>query len=163
MTFRKLIALGCMLWLAALFPLGRAGASTDTDVLIVVAGLKFPGTNISYAALKSAYRGQRTRIEGYTVIPVNHPLNTPARVAFDRVALGLEPAAVGPFWIDMRIRDQGRPPITATTPELALRVVAALAGAITYTTQSTALENLALKVLTVNDTAPGQRGYPLTP
>ena len=163
MTFRKLITLAWMLWLVALSPFKTAEASGTRDALIVVVAQSFPATNISFATLKSAFRGQRLQIEGKTVVPINHPLETPTRVAFDRIALGLEPAAVGPFWIDMRIRDQGRPPTTASTPELALRIAAALSGAITYTTQSTPITKWPLKVLTVSNKAAGQAGYPLAP
>jgi hypothetical protein len=96
-------------------------------------------------------------------VPINHPRDTRARVAFDRIALGLEPAAIGRFWIDQRIRDQGSPTTTASSPELALRVVAALGGAITYASKSTAIDKWSLKVLTVNEKSAGQPGYPLTP
>lgn len=132
------------------------------EALIIVAGPTFPANDISFASLKSAFRGQRISIGGKVVIPINHPLETPQRVRFDRVALGLEPQAVGGFWIDQRIRDQGRPPTTASTPELALKIVGVLAGAITYATRAQ-LGTRALKVLTIDAVPAGQRGYALEP
>lgn len=131
--------------------------------LLIVTGMAFPANDISFSALKSSFRGQRVEVAGKALVPVNHPLESPLRVAFDRAVLGLEPAAVGPFWVDMRIRDQGRPPTTASTPELAVRIAAALAGAITYTTPSAIPGKLPVKVLTIDGKSAGQPGYPLKP
>ena len=129
------------------------------EPLVVVAGRAFPSTDISFADLKSAFAGQPVKIRGTPIIPINHPLGTPTRVEFDHTTLGLEPDAVGRYWVDMRIRDQGKPPVTATTTNLAIRVVAALAGAISYTTRSNVLPTV--KVLTVDGKSAGDRGYAL--
>src|SRR5262245_3930625 len=140
MTFRKLHLLAWMLGFLALAPFRAVRATEPGEALILVVGTSFPIQDVSFASVKSAFRGQRIQVGDRTLIPINHPLNTPTRIGFDRLTLGLEPAAVGRFWIDMRIRDQGRPPTTATTPELALRIVGALKGAITYATPSTPLD-----------------------
>jgi len=162
MTFRKLSVLAWMLGSLALVPLEAVRATEPQDALLMVAGTSFSGDDISFASVKSAFRGQRIRIDGQSVIPINHPLNSPGRVSFDRITLGLEPTEVGRFWIDMRIRDQGRPPTIASTPELALRIVEALKGAITYAVPSPALARLRIKILTVEGKSAGQPGYPLT-
>jgi hypothetical protein len=111
------------------------------------------------ALLKSAFRGQPISANGKRIIPVNHPLESRLRVSFDRLVLGLEPAAVGRFWVDLRIRDQGRPPSSAPSPELALRVVAALPGRSHVCDQERS--DTKLKVLTVDDKAAGELGYAL--
>lgn len=163
MTFRKLSLLAWMLGFLALVPLPfqTVRATEPVEALILVVGTSFPIEDISFASVKSAFRGQRIQVGDRTLIPINHPLNAPTRISFDRLALGLEPAAVGRFWIDMRIRDQGRPPTAATSPELALRIVGALKGAITYATPSAALDKLPVKVLTVDNKSVGQPGYAL--
>lgn len=162
MTLRKRFLLACVLCSVALLGHKPVNATQARDTLIVVAGKSFPANNISFAALKSAFRGQHVQLAGKVLVPINHPENSPARVSFDRTVLRLEPADVGSFWIDMRIRDQGRPPKTASSPELALGVVTALPGAITYATKSTLVDKWPLKVLTVDEKSAGQAGYPLT-
>jgi hypothetical protein len=81
------------------------------------------------------------------------------RVRFDRALLGLEPEQVGPFWIDRRIRDESMPPRTAPTAYLALRVVAALPGAITYIERDMLVTTV--RALTIDQKPAGDPGYPL--
>jgi hypothetical protein len=157
MNSRKFAVLALLLWALACLRLSPQRAAAAAEPLLVVAGLKFPANDISFANLKSTYRGQAISIDGRRIIPINHPLDAPLRVAFDRSVLGLEPAAVGRFWVDMRIRDEGRPPTTASSPVIAQRIAASLAGAITYADKS--LLNAKLKVLTVDGKAAGQPGY----
>jgi hypothetical protein len=160
MTSRKLYALALLAWwVMFLPPRPSTVAAANADTLIVVVGLTFPGTDISYADLKSAFRAQPVTVGGLRVIPVNHPRDSALRVDFDRVVLGLEPSAVGPFWVDMRIRDQGKSPTTAPTAEFAVRIAAALSGAITYSVKSAPA--VKVKVLTVGGKAAGQSGYAL--
>jgi hypothetical protein len=73
--------------------------------------------------------------------------------------LGLEPEAVGPFWIDRRIRDESPPPRIVPTLDLALRVVAKLPGAITYVPAP--LTAAGVKALKIDNLSAGQPGYPL--
>jgi hypothetical protein len=159
MNSRKFAVVALLLWALACLRLSPPRAAALAEPILVVAGLTFPGTDISFANLKSTYRGQAISIAGKRVIPINHPLDAPLRIAFDRSVLGLEPAAVGRFWVDMRIRDEGRPPTTASSPAIAQRIAASLSGAITYSDSS--LLNSKLKVLTVDGKAAGQAGYPV--
>jgi len=157
MTSRKLAVFAILLWALACLRLSPPLASAAPEPILIVAGLTFPGTDITFANLKSTFRGQSISIGGKHIIPINHPLEAPLRIAFDRGVLGLEPAAVGRFWVDMRIRDEGKPPTTASSPELAQRIAASLPGAITYSAK--ALLNAKLKVLTVDGKAAGTPGY----
>ena len=159
MTFRKFAVLSLALWSLALLRISPSPATAAAEPLLVVAGLTFPAADITFANLKSAFRGQAITIGGKHVIPINHPLDAPMRIAFDHMVLGLEPAAVGRFWVDMRIRDEGKPPTTASSSELAQRIAASLPGAVTYAEKS--LLNAKLKVLTVDGKAAGQAGYAL--
>jgi hypothetical protein len=136
-----------------------AQLSAAPEPLLVVAGLTFPGAEISLQDLKSAFRGHLVSVSGTRLIPINHALESPLRVAFDKLVLGLKPAEVGRFWIDQRIRDTGKPPTTAPTVDLALRAAATLRGAITYARRSQLLPRL--KVLRVDGKAAAEAGYPL--
>lgn len=162
MTSRKLCVLAGLFASLVFMPWKSVGAAA-TEPLLIVVGPKFPGTDLPYASLKSAFRGQRVTVTGKVLVPINHPADSPLRVTFDKMILGLKPDAVARFWVDMRIRDQGKPPTTASTPELALRIAGALDGAITYTTKSALPAKSALKVLSVDGTAAGQPAYALQP
>jgi hypothetical protein len=160
MRIPRLPMLALLIWSVAWLPLHSSVATAAEEPLIVVAGPTFVGSDISFADLKSAFRGQVVQVGGVKLIPVNSPLGAPVRVSFDRIVLGLDPAAVGRFWVDMRIRDQGKPPTTASSPDLALRIAGALKGALTYTTKSK-LPAGNFKVLTIDGKAAGQAGYAL--
>jgi len=140
--------------------LERPRALPASDPLVVVAGLAFPATDISLASLKAAFRGQIAEVGGKRVIPINHAVGTELRVEFDRIVLGLDPSAVGRYWVDRRIRDEGMPPKTIPTAELAVRVVAAVPSAITYARR--AMLNQRVKELTIDGIAAGEPSYALT-
>lgn len=154
-------ALTALLALLALFAarLPPQVALADGNPLLIVAGLGYPEADISLASLKTAFRGERTLAGGKAIIPINHPVGAPTRQEFDRLVLGLAPDQVGRFWIDRRIRDEGLPPKSVPTAELAVRVVAALPMAITYARR--ALLHPKLKVLRVDGKAWSEPGYAL--
>lgn len=157
MSSRKFVFVAVVLLALALVRIQLPTARAAAEPLYVVAAQTFPASDISFANLKSAFRGQPVEVGGKRLVPVNHPLNAPLRVTFDQIVLGLDPSAVGRFWVDQRIRDEGKPPTTASTPDIAVRVAASLAGAITYA--SKAMLNPKLKVLTVDKKSVGQAGY----
>jgi hypothetical protein len=129
--------------------------------LLVIVAASVSLHDIKLSLLRRAFEGLALDIEGKRIIPINHPNDTPTRSAFDRAVLGLEPQAVGQFWVDRRIRDEASPPRSVRSEELALRVVASLPGAITYL--SPELLNPSVRVLTVDGRALGQPGYVLSP
>ena len=155
------LILGAVLTLVAfvLVPQPR-GARAAGQLLVVIVSAKSASADIDMGTLRRAFEGAPAVLNGQRLIPVNHGPNTPTRTAFDREVLKLEPDAVGKFWIDKRIRDEGTPPKTVPTPELAVRLAASVPGIITYATPD--LVNAAVKVLTVGGKAPGQPGYPLS-
>jgi hypothetical protein len=162
-THWMLVALSsAMLWAGIGVRWGSPVAfAAETQPLLVVVGLGFPAKDISLAALKTAFRGQVTHVAGKPIVPINHPVGTPMRMDFDRLVLGLEPSAVGPYWVDRRIRDEGSPPKSVPTPEVAVKVVAALPTAITYTRAS--LLTPMVKVLTIDGKSARDAGYALSP
>jgi hypothetical protein len=155
---RMCISIALMATALVLLPVGAHVSAADEPLLAIV-GLSFPTQDVSMATLKDAFGGQTTLVGGKRLIAVNHPLESKLRVAFDRAVLRLEPAAVGRFWVDRRIRAEGMPPTTATTPELAVRIVASLPNSITYATKS--MLNPKVRALTVDGKAAGGAGYAL--
>lgn len=145
----------CAIAMAPAQPVVRAAGKT----LVVVVGASSTIKNIDFAILRRAFSGLPAEVDGKRLLPINHPNGAPLREAFDRMVLGLEPGDVGKFWIDKRIRDEGSPPKSVPSPELAIRIAASLPNAITYA--SPELVNASVKVLTVGGKAPGQPGYPL--
>lgn len=87
-------------------------------------------TDIPSDVVRSTFQGLRVDYKGVTLVPFNLPPKTPVREKMDRALLGLEPAEVGRFWIDQRIRDGRTAPRTIPTIDLLVRVVAQLKGAI---------------------------------
>lgn len=87
---------------------------------------------ISSALLRRIFQGEPSSHDGERLVPLNYPPSDPLRIAFDRAALGLEPGATGRYWVDRRIRGQGLPPRTISSPALVREVVARLRGAIGY-------------------------------
>jgi hypothetical protein len=159
---RLLVALSAaMLWTSSPAPalVDRPKALTKSDPLLVVTGIGFPANDISLATLKIAFRGKIAHVNGKTIIPINHAVGTAMRADFDRLILGLEPSAVGRYWVDRRIRDEGVPPKSIPTPELAVRVVAAVPAAITYARQG--LLNNKVKALTIDGKGANEPGYAL--
>ena len=156
---RTYLLVACSLLGLVALPATPSGVRAQRDPIAVIVSPSMPTSNISLAELRSCFRGQRVTVGGVGLIPFNLPVGHDLRVAFDRAVLGLEPNQVGRFWVDMRIRDQGRAPRIAPSESLALRVASALKGAITYTRVG-ALPS-SVKVLTVDGLAPGTRGYPL--
>jgi hypothetical protein len=127
--------------------------------LIVVVSASSPVKDVSLGELRRAFLGEAVTVAGKKLIPINHPLATPARDQFDRIVLGLKPDEVGRFWVDRSIRAQSPPPKTVQSAELAVRIAASLPGAMTYTTTDNLTEKL--RALTIDGKSVGQSGYPL--
>ncbi len=161
MTTRSLSGLSVFLlaWALVFGRLDLPVATAAGEPLLVIVGLTFPVDDIDLADLKSAFRGKHTYVAGKRLIPINHALKTPLRDAFDRAILGLEGAAVGRYWIDRQIRDEGQPPVTVRSADLAVRAVAALPGGISYATR--ALLTAKVKTLSIEGKSAGQSGYAL--
>jgi len=153
-----LFASALALLVLALLPRQPVVRAAGKPVMIVM-GASSTIKDIDFAILRRAFSGLAAEVSGKRLIPINHANGTPLRVAFDRVLLGLQPGDVGKYWIDKRIRDEGSPPKTVPSPELAVRIAASLPNAITYASQE--LLNASVKVLTVGGKAPGQAGYPI--
>jgi ABC-type phosphate transport system substrate-binding protein len=107
-------------------------AGNDVALAIIVAP-DSKLTNISVADLRRVFQSERlTDPDGVKLIALNHPPKTVDRVGFDQTVLGMDPEAVGRFWIDRKIRGGSGPPRTVESLSTLRRVVQKLPGAIGY-------------------------------
>jgi hypothetical protein len=143
----RLVTLALTWYLIALWPLEPAVAERVGLVVIVHPGTK--ATQVHVSELRALYLRQAEYIAGERLIPLNYAAGTSLRVDFDTRVLGLTPQAVGRYWVDARIRGIGLPPRSVALPQLVLRTVAALPGAIGYVPKSI-LQGAAVKVLRVD-------------
>jgi ABC-type phosphate transport system substrate-binding protein len=74
---------------------------------------------IDRATLAAIFAGKRQQwSDGTSISPVNAPLNSPERIAFDRAVLRMSPDEVVRYWIDQRIRGVSGAPPSATTQRI---------------------------------------------
>jgi len=116
--------------------------------------------DLSFADLRQLYRGKQVSVSGTKLVPFNHPANSPDRVAFDRIVLGMSPEEVGRYWIDQRIRGGDSPPRTIDSVALLVRVVGALPGAFAYVREGFSASDL--KVVSLDGRSPNDHHYPLS-
>jgi ABC-type phosphate transport system substrate-binding protein len=152
----------CLMVVGTLLVGFSAGSQTAVRAaakpLVVIVSATTPIRDISTAQLRRAFQGEPTDYAaGKRLIPINQPLDSAARVQFDRVLLGLRASEVGPFWIDRRIRDQSGPPKSAPSAEFALRIVMSLTGAISYVEADQL--NDKVRALTVDGVAADSANY----
>jgi hypothetical protein len=101
--------------------------------LVVIVSAQNKARALSYAVVRSIFMGVPTyTAEGSPYVPLTQAPQTPVRVAFDQQFLGLDPDAVGRYWVDQRIRARATPPRTIPSVDTLRRVVATLPEAIAY-------------------------------
>jgi hypothetical protein len=139
-------------------PSRGADATPHAQALVVIIARSTGLMDIKSATLRSAFQGYPAEYKGGArLIPFNYPTGTPERISFDRALLGLEPGDVGRFWINKRIRVEGRAPTAVPSAEVAIRVVAAMPGAITYLATERTLPTI--RVLTIDGKRSTDPGY----
>lgn len=70
--------------------------------------------------------------DGRALIPLNHALGSPTRIAFESVVLKMSQDEVGRFWIDRKIRGQVGSPKSVAAVAVLRKAVATLPGTLTY-------------------------------
>lgn len=130
-----LAALLLALSVVVLAPAQRALGAMEE--IAVIAHPAVPVSRLDASELEVIFTLSRTAWpNGSRIHPFNHPPRTPLRTAFDRAVLRMEPLDMARFWLDRRIRGQGTSPRSVPNPNLLLRVVAKLAGSISYVSAS---------------------------
>jgi len=115
-------------------PSVRAQAARDVGAsLVVIVGAQHPVRSLSFGSVRDIFMGVPTYVKaGEPYVPITHPPRSALRTAFDQQFLGLDPDAVGRFWIDQRIRARATPPRAIASLDVLRRVVAALPNGISY-------------------------------
>ncbi len=158
---RCLLVAGALL-LGALVPVRSSLHAEDRDALVLVASAQGELKDLALSELRRAYEGYPVEYaSGKRVIPFNLPSGSADRTRFDRELFGMTPDEIARFWVDQRIRGQSQQPRALASPELALRVVAALQGAVAYVRASTL--NASVRALTIDGKTSQDPGYVLGP
>lgn len=144
--------------LLVLFTPVRAPAAVralePAPALAVIAHPSARATRLDRNALAAIFRlSMRHWSHGAPIVALNYPPRHGLRVAFDRAVLGMTPDEVALFWIGQRVRGEGSAPRAASTPQLMLKVVENLRGAIGYVP----LELRSARVVTVATISPEGR------
>lgn len=159
--FLCFVLLPVTMWAALLSPQPPAAAQSRRTVVVIVAA-SLSASNVALGALRHAFDGYATDLNGTRLIPFNLAVGAPAREVLDRVLLGLSQDKVPNYWIDRKIRQGTDAPRSLPSAELAMRVVASLKGAIGYLEADPSSVPAALSVLAVDGKRPGDEDYPLT-
>ena len=163
MVSRRIALLACLTLPAIALPLGAAvplQAAAPKTALVIVTQKNSALIDLSMRELKRMYTSELVTDPGGTrLIPLNHPVNTPVRVGFDKLVLKMDPDYVGRFWIDRKIRGQTGAPKAIPSIDVLRRAVAALAGAVTYLAAGDVTADL--KVVTIDGKRPTDADYPL--
>ena len=108
---------------------GLAGAA---EPIAVVVGRSSPVTDVTTDTLREVYlRRQRVWSDGSRVIPVNLPVDSPARGTFSEEILGRSPRELGGYW-NRRWFEGIRPPLVLQTAKAVCAYVAVEPTAIGY-------------------------------
>jgi hypothetical protein len=156
-TLMALSTPGLML---ALGDLGLVHAA-PANALVIVTQRSSALSDLSLRELKRMYQSEQVNgPDGTPIIPLNRPVGSPARVAFDQLVLKMDPDEVGRYWIDRKIRGQTGAPKAIPSLDLLRRAVASVAGTLTYLSASELTADL--KIVSVDGKSPTDAGYPLS-
>lgn len=101
--------------------------------IAVIVNRQNPVSKLSEGELAAIFLTKRLYwSEDHRILAFNAPARNPARVAFDRKVLGMDPDEVARYWIDRRVRGGHRPPRQLSSWALMLKVIAGVEGAIGY-------------------------------
>jgi hypothetical protein len=158
MTRRSLLAFGLVMLAtsAATAPAATLGAA-ETSVAAVVVSKSFPLDELSFGDLRRLYSGSPVVAAGKLLVPFTYPKHSSERVEFDHSVLGMSEDDVGRYWIDRKIRGQSGPPRVVDSPEVLLKVVTKVDGAIGYVKATAFVAGV--KVLRIDGKLPKDPGY----
>lgn len=159
---------GRFLWVAlaaGLLAVDRVGLAEDDGArpsadLVVIVSDQVALTDLSLVTLRRIYTQGKVSISSQAqLIPINAAPHSPERVHFDRIVLGMEPEAVGRYWIDQKIRGAALPPKSVGSRALAVKIAERVQGAITYVVNGPLPPGT--HVVTIEGKRPGDAGYVL--
>jgi hypothetical protein len=130
-------------------------------LLLVLMATAAGVTNVEQSTLRRAFENYSASLNGIRLVPFNHTVGHPARIAMDRNLLGLQPGQIGRYWTDRRIRDMAIAPRTIPSVELLLRVLVSLRGSIGYAEMQPMAVPAGVRALSIDGKKPGDPDYPL--
>lgn len=143
---RRCLGLGWLLSVLLLVPLRGAAVSAPRAALAVIAHKGVLASKLSRDELRPLFQTKKdTWPDGANARPFNLPDSSPQRQAFDQAVLGLDPDRVARYWIDRKIRGGERPPQTAPSTAVMVKVIGKTPGAVGYV--DAALVDNSVKVL----------------
>ena len=121
-----LVVLACLLWAPRS---GRAGG----EIIAVIANKDVTLKTATRDELRPIFQTKKdTWPDGKPAKPFNLPTAHATRHGFDAAVLGLDPDRVSRYWIDRKIRGDERPPQTAPSPAVMLKVISKTPGGVGY-------------------------------
>lgn len=152
----------CSGWLAILLlTLGAEAARSEeapSKVIAVVVHPKNPVQTLSANELRDIFLKRRQVWPGgQTIIPINPPLESAVKLAFERSVLGMTPQQVGAYWVKAAVTGKTTAPRRVGTTSLAKQLVAALPGAVAYIELS--LVDASVKAIAVEGILPTSPKY----
>lgn len=162
MITRRLALGHCLsvLGLPAVLLVGSGVFAREGARLAVVVAKGSSVSELSMHDLRRLYTGEPgTTPDGKPQIPIALAAGSPDRVGFDQVVTGMPPDILARFWIDRRIRGESGSPKAVSSPELMLRLVAALAGSIGYVRATDVRGDV--KLVRIDGKLPTDDGYPI--
>jgi len=117
----------------ALFALPHASLAGTSDVIVVIANKAVAPTKISRDELRPIFQTKKdTWPDGTPAKPFNLPEANTIRQGFDAAVMGLDPDRIARFWIDRKIRGGERPPQTAPSSAVMVKVISKTPGGLGY-------------------------------
>ena len=123
------------LWLGVvgLTSVWTSSSGAGSPDLLVVVNVANPVTRIDRGDLRRIFQtSKKTWSSGDRIEPLNLPEGSSQREQFDRAVLGFSPAETIKFWIDRKVRGDGRPPRKVASASAVIGYVASSSGAIGY-------------------------------
>lgn len=119
---------------------GSAGDGTP-DTILVIANKAVKTNSVSRDELRPIFQTKTTTwSDGSPARPFNLPDSDLTRHGFDAAVLGLDPDRVARYWIDRKIRGGERPPKTAPSAAIMVKVIGKSPGAVGYVDSAVALD-----------------------
>jgi ABC-type phosphate transport system substrate-binding protein len=101
--------------------------------IVVIANKAVSVSKVSREDLRPIFQTKKdTWPDGTPAHPFNLPEGNSIRQGFDAAVLGLDPDRVARYWIDRKIRGGERPPQTAPSSAVLVKVVSKTVGAVGY-------------------------------
>lgn len=139
----------------------RLASAKNYPRLAVVVARNSPLRDLSLFELKKLYLGSNlTNPSGKRIVPLNQTTQSPERVAFDALVLGMSPQDAAKYWIDRKIRGQSGAPEGVGSDELLQRIVIQREHSVAYVRFEQLLDGV--RVISIDGALPGDPGYSLS-